>query len=185
MISVTRKSVGIKNSKLKEIIISDFSNLINHQNELLGDIYFCALGTTIKVAGNHENFRKIDYDAILNFGNIAKHHQAKSLTVISASMADKNSSVFYNRVKGETEQAILSINLNRLIILRPGLLIGERSTKRNGEEFAIKLVKLLSPIIPDKIEKMVATTIEELTNCMINEGMKVSPKVKIINAKDI
>lgn len=185
MISVTRKPLGFTHPKLKEILIPDFSTLLDHKKELRGDIYFCALGTTIKVAGSKENFKKVDYDAIVNFGKIAEFNQAKSLTVISANMADAHSSVFYNRVKGETEQALMAMNFNRLILLRPGLLIGERMEKRTGEEFAIKIMNVLETVLPAKIERRMATKIETLAARMLKEGQNLAPKIKIINAVDI
>ena len=185
MISVTRRPTGLDNPKLKEIIVPHFSNLLEYRDDLFGDIYFCALGTTIKVAGSKDNFKRIDYDAIVNFGKIAKSHMAKSLTVISASMADPNSKMFYNRIKGETEQALISMNLNRLTLFRPGLLIGERSKKRSGEEFAINMIKVLSPILSSKLKKAMATDIETLAMSMLEEGKKSIPELKIINAKDI
>ena len=183
--SVTRKSLGLNNPKLKEIILSDFSTLLDHKDELRGDIYFCTLGTTIKAAGSQENFKKVDYNAIVNFGKVAEYNQAKSLTVVSASMANAKSSIFYNKIKGETEQALMSMNLNRLILLRPGLLIGERSEKRTGEEFAIKIMNILSPILPVKIEKRMATKIEALAARMLKEGQNPASKIKIITAEDI
>jgi len=185
VISVTRKPLGLNHPKLKEIIIPDFSTLLDHKEELRGDIYFCALGTTIKMAGSKENFKKVDYDAVVNFGKIAELNQAQSFTVISANMADAHSSVFYNQVKGETEQALMAMKLNRLIILRPGLLIGERLEKRTGEEFAIKIMNVLSSILPAKIERRMATKIETLAARMLKEGQNPAPKIKIINAVDI
>lgn len=185
MISVTRKPLGLNNPKLKEIIIPDFSNLLDYKEELHGDIFFCALGTTIKVAGSKENFKRIDYDAIVNFGKIAEYHQAKSLTVISANMADAHSAVFYNRVKGETEQALMSMNFNRLILFRPGLLIGERSVKRLGEEMAMKVINILSPLLSSRFVKKMATNIDVLAIRMQEEGQNLTSKIKIINAEDI
>jgi uncharacterized protein YbjT (DUF2867 family) len=185
VISVTRKSLGLNNPKLKEVIVPDFANLMDHKDEMKGDIYFCALGTTIKTAGSKENFRKVDYDAVVNFGKVAEYNKAQSLTVISANMANAKSAVFYNQVKGETEHALMDMQLNRLILLRPGLLMGDRAEKRTSEKLAINLLNLLSPILPEKIEKNIATKIETLALRMLKEGQNPAPKIKIINAVDI
>lgn len=185
VISVTRKPLGLQNPKLKEVIVSNFDNLMDHKDEMKGDIYFCALGTTIKVAGSKEKFKKVDYDAVVNFGKVAEYNKAQSLTVVSANMADAKSSIFYNQVKGETEQALMNMQLNRLILLRPGLLMGDRTEKRTGEELAIKFMSILSPILPSKIEKNIATKVEVLAMRMLKEGQNPAPKIKIINAVDI
>lgn len=158
---------------------------MDHKDELRGDAYFCALGTTIKTAGSKENFKKVDYDAIVNFGKVAEYNQAQSLTVVSANMANAKSAVFYNQVKGETEEALKKLKVNRLVLLRPGLLMGERTEKRTGEKIAITLMNILSPLLPLKLEKNVATKIETLATRMIKEGQNPAPKIKIINAADI
>lgn len=185
VISVTRKSLNLKNPKLKEVIVPDFSNLMDHKDEMKGDVYFCALGTTIKTAGSKENFRKVDFDAVVNFGKVAEYNKAQSLTVVSANMANPKSSIFYNKVKGEAEQTLMNMQFNRLVLLRPGLLIGERKEKRTGEEFAIRLMDLISPILPSKIKKSASTDVEVLATRMLKEGQSPAPKIKIINAVDI
>lgn len=185
VIAVSRRPLSINNPKIKEVLISNFESLLSHQDELRGDIYFCALGTTIKTAGSQENFRKVDYDAVVNFGKVAEANSAQSFTVVSANMASPDSKIFYNKTKGEAEVALMAMKFNRLIILRPGLLIGERTENRTGEKLAIKVFNLLSPVLPSKIEKSMGTKIDDLTKRMIKEGQNPAPKIKIINAVDI
>src|ERR1700677_2363715 len=85
VISIGRRPSGQQNAKLKEVIIGDLSKFNQHAKDIAGDIYFCCLGTTIKDAGSKENFAKIDYTAVIDFGRIAKQNHAKVLTVVSAS----------------------------------------------------------------------------------------------------
>ena len=87
----------------------------------------CCLGTTIKVAGSQAAFRAVDFDAVLAFARAAKVAGASRLAVISALGADARSAVFYNRVKGEMEQAVRALDLPHLVIARPSLLLGERT----------------------------------------------------------
>lgn len=74
------------------------------------DIAYCCLGTTIKQAGSEEAFRAVDLDMVVAFAKRAREMGARHLIVISAIGADPNSSVFYNRVKGEMEQALRAQN---------------------------------------------------------------------------
>lgn len=185
MIAPTRRPLDLLHPKLKNVIISDFADLMNHAGELKGELYFCCLGTTIKIAGTQENFRKVDFDAVVNFGKIAEHHKSQSLVVISAAGANPHSSIFYNKVKGEAEEALLKLSLNRLILMRPGLLMGERKASRPLEKATIKITQVLSSILPERIKKSFATPIEALTERMLKEGKNTANKVKIINAVDI
>ena len=84
VISISRKSLEISNPKLAEVLISDLAELSSIESKIRGDLYFCCLGTTIKAAGSKENFEKVDHAAIVAFAKIARAHDAKSVTLVSA-----------------------------------------------------------------------------------------------------
>lgn len=185
VISVSRRPLGIQNAKLKEILISDFAEIASHHTKLKGDIYFCCLGTTIKDAGSQENFRKIDFDAIVAFGKLAKAHEPQSFVLISSAGANSKSSIFYSRVKGETEDLLRALQFKSLVIFRPGLLLGKRIKGRPGEGFAISVFRSLSSVIPSRIGKKLATDTNQLASRMIETGLAATPGVQIVVAADI
>ena len=74
------------------------------------DWAFCALGTTIKVAGSQAAFRAVDVDAVLAFAQAARAAGATRFGLVSAMGADARSGVFYNRCKGEVEQALVRLD---------------------------------------------------------------------------
>ncbi len=116
------------------------------------DEAFIALGTTIKVAGSQEAFRAIDFDAVLTVAQAAKAAGATRLGVVSAMGANARSSVFYNRVKGEVEEALSALGFDTLVFARPSLLVGDRAALgqpvRSGEEMGEKVAHWLGPLIP-------------------------------------
>ena len=107
------------------------------------DIAYCCLGTTLKQAGSEAAFRAVDFDMVVAFAQRARDMGARHLIVISAIGADPTSSVFYNRVKGEMEQALKAQGWPQLTICRPSLLLGERLEPRLGEQLAAPLAKLI------------------------------------------
>ena len=115
------------------------------------DWAFCCLGTTLKVAGSQAAFRAVDFDAVLAFARAAKVAGASRLAVVSALGADARSSVFYNQVKGEMEQALRALDLPYLVIARPSLLLGQRSSLgqpgRPGESIAQSVAQLMMPAL--------------------------------------
>ena len=127
------------------------------------DWAFCCLGTTIKVAGSQAAFRAVDFDAVLAFARAAQAAGASRLGVVSALGADVKSSVFYNRVKGEMEQALAGLGLPHLVIARPSLLLGERSALgqpgRPGERLAQALMPAVGWLIPRKLRPISADTV--------------------------
>ncbi|AYN95880.1 oxidoreductase [Pseudomonas sp. LTJR-52] len=107
------------------------------------DTAFCCLGTTIKKAGSQEAFRAIDYDLPIAVGRRARELGARHFVVISAIGADASSSIFYNRVKGELEEALQDQGWPQITFARPSLLLGPRNEQRLGEQIAAPLSQLL------------------------------------------
>lgn len=107
------------------------------------DTAFCCLGTTIRKAGSRSAFRAVDFDLAVAFAQRARELGARHLLVISALGADPHSAVFYNRVKGEMEEALKAQAWPQLTLARPSLLLGERNEFRLGERLAAPLAQLL------------------------------------------
>lgn len=108
---------------------------------------FCCLGTTIRKAGSQEAFRRVDHDYPLALAQRAGTGGARQFLMVSALDANAGSSIFYSRVKGETERDIAAIGLPRHLFLQPSLLLGDRHEKRAGESVAIVASRLLLPLM--------------------------------------
>lgn len=119
------------------------------------DTAFCCLGSTIRQAGSQEAFRAIDLDLVVAVGRRARELGARHYLVISALGADRSSSVFYNRVKGEMEDALRDQGWPQLTLARPSLLLGPRQEFRLGERLAAPLMRL----IPGKYRGIEACTL--------------------------
>ncbi len=111
------------------------------------DVY-CCLGTTLRAAGSRAAFRRVDHDFVLALARWAGAIRARRLLFISAIGADAQSRVFYNRVKGETEDALRALPLNSLVIARPSLLDGDRPQIRLGERLALLAARPLHALLP-------------------------------------
>ena len=116
------------------------------------DDVFIALGTTIRVAGSQDAFRRVDLDLVVHLARLARAAGATRLAVVSALGADAESRVFYNRVKGEMEAAVGALGFERLVVARPSLLSGDRASlaqqARPGERAALVLLAPLGRWLP-------------------------------------
>ena len=121
----------------------DYERLDPQSDFFRVDLVFCALGTTLRDAGSREAFRKVDFDYTLGVAEAARAAGARHLLLVSAAGADSGSRFFYNRVKGELEEAVVRLGYPSVTIARPSLLIGERSSMRFGEELGKRLAWLL------------------------------------------
>jgi uncharacterized protein YbjT (DUF2867 family) len=147
--ALTRSELNISHPKLIQIK-TDYKNLSDFNSELNADDVFCCLGTTMAKAKSKEKFREVDYEFPLKLAKEAFERGAKQFLVISALGADKNSSIYYNRVKGELEDVISKLNFHSIHIFRPSLLLGPRTESRPGEEAAKLFYKIFWFLLPDK-----------------------------------
>lgn len=113
---------------------------------------FCALGTTLAVAGSQAAFRAVDFDAVLAFARAARDAGCTRLGVVSALGASERSSNFYSRTKGEAESALAALGFEHLVVARPSLLAGDRGSlgqpQRLGERVALAITSPLGGLIP-------------------------------------
>lgn len=107
------------------------------------DIAICCLGTTIRQAGSQAAFRRVDFDYVLAFARAAKAAGVRHFLVVTALGASPTSLGFYNRVKGEVEEALANVGFDALTIVRPSLLLGERTEMRIAERLAAPLSRFL------------------------------------------
>lgn len=142
-------------------------HVVDYAKPLVGlppaDDAFCCLGTTIKVAGSQAAFRAVDFDAALAFARAARACGATRLGVVSALGADASSGVFYNRVKGELEQAVRTLGFECVLLARPSLLLGDRTAlgqpTRIGERVGAALNVPLGWLLPDSVRPIAARTV--------------------------
>lgn len=166
VIVLTRKTLGKNHPKLKEVSVN-FDQLQNNTNDIKADAVFCCLGTTIKTAGSQEAFKKVDYTYPLRVAEIAKQNGTPKYLLITALGASKTSMIFYNRVKGEVEEAIGKLNFDAFHILQPSLIIGERKETRTGEGIAQKLAPVYDTLMFGPLSKYKSIKAEQIAKAMI------------------
>jgi uncharacterized protein YbjT (DUF2867 family) len=135
VLTIGRRLVAHEHQKLEQHVV-DFEKLQDYASVIRAVDVFCCLGTTIKKAGSKENFRRVDFTYQLDTARLAAQNGAEQLLLVSALGADARSSIFYNRVKGELEEAVSKLAFNGVNIFRPSLLLGERAEFRLGERVA-------------------------------------------------
>ncbi|AJI94692.1 semialdehyde dehydrogenase, NAD binding domain protein [Yersinia ruckeri] len=139
IIAPTRQPLPLMN-KLINPQSEDISALLKTFNEPV-DLVFCCLGTTRKQAGSQAAFRKVDYRLVVEAGETGRRLGARHMLVVSAMGAKANSWLFYNRTKGEMEQALSQQGWPQLTIFRPSMLTGIRATPRLMEGLSAPLFK--------------------------------------------
>lgn len=176
---LVRKTLNLNHPKLKEVI-TDFKNLADIEAIVNGDTIICCLGTTRKKTPNLAEYKMIDFDLTVNLARIAKQQNVKQLHVISAIGADPKSKIFYNRLKGETEQALIDLQFPQTIIYRPSLLIGRREEFRFGEFIAQKLAPLFDFLLIGSLKKYHSITANKVAIAVLKRVLSNGTKIEIL-----
>lgn len=149
------------------------------------DVYI-ALGTTIKVAGSEAAFRRVDFDAVVNTAQAARAAGATRLAVVSALGADANSRIFYNRVKGEMQQALQAMGYPSLVFAQPSLLIGDRRAlgqpERPLERWAGRLFSPVMRLVPRGIRPIAA---DRVARALLQATLEARPGVRFLGSAEM
>lgn len=132
---------------------------------------FCALGTTIRnVGGSQAEFRRVDHELVIAYAKACRQAGVPVFVAVSAAGADPKSRIFYNRVKGETEQALIALGFPSLALVRPGLLLGRRAERRRLEKALVGFTRAVRPVLPGVLK---GADVHDLARAMVaiaNEG---------------
>ena len=161
-----RSSPDISDRKI-EIINTDFKDLEIIKNLITGDDCFFCIGTTKKNSPDKSEYRRVELDLPKKIAQISKSNNVKSFIFVSSGFADPKNSGDYLKFKGLVEEQIKSLNFEKIGILRPSFLLGNRKENRVGEKIGIFIFKLLSPIFVGPIKKMKPIHSEKVAKAMI------------------
>ena len=164
----------INNPKV-EIIKTDFNNLENHKEDIIGDDCFFCIGTTKQNSPDKDEYRRVELDIPKEIAKIAKSNLVNSFIFVSTLYANSKSSGDYVRFKGLVEEELKRLNFPKLGIMRPSFLMGNRKEKRVGERIGIFVFKILSPLLLGPFKKMRPIHSESVAKVMIraaNENLE-------------
>lgn len=184
VITFVKRDSGIQHSKLKQHII-DFDKPETYKELVVGDDFFCTIGTTIKNAGSQEAFKKVDFEYPKQFANLALKSNIKQFLIISSLGADANSSNFYLKTKGEIQDFLKNCTFENVSVLQPSLLLGDRKEFRLGEKIGAFFMKLFSFLLIGNLKKYKPIQSEVVAKAMFSIAQKNYKGYHIIESNGI
>lgn len=184
VLSISRKPLSFKHSKLKELILKDFSAVNEHEADLrdYSGCFFCAGASS--VGETEASFTQKTYDFVVPFAqSLSRINPSLTFIYVSGNRTDSSEQgkVMWARVKGRTENAILKLPFKAVYCFRPGFMRPLKS--QQNVRFIYKVFDVLSPLwylfFPNWICKM-----QEVGDAMINCVSKGYEK-NILEVQDI
>lgn len=185
VILIVRRRLALEHPKCEQVVIADFDQLKDLAPYFQVTNVFCCLGTTIKLAKSKDAFRKVDYEYPIVAAQLAAQYDVHRFLIISAMGANPKSSIFYNRVKGEVEEALQKLNMKAVHIFRPSLLLGEREEFRLGEKIAAVLSPVWNILCRGPLRQYRAIRARNVAKAMVRIGDSPSSGVHTYLSHDI
>ena len=170
--------------KVKQFI-GDILDLAQFKANFTADEVYCCIGTTAKKTPDKTLYKKIDYGIPFAAAKLSKENNIATFLVVSAMGANAQSTVFYNKTKGEMEHDVLKQNIINTFILRPSLIGGERKESRILEKIGLVVIKLIQPLFIGKLKEYKIIDAENIAQAMINLANTKNNAGVIITSNDI
>jgi uncharacterized protein YbjT (DUF2867 family) len=180
VIAPVRRAIPVEHQKLQAVAV-DFAHLEEHADLFRVDVIVCCLGTTIKQAGSKKRFREVDCGYALKAAELGRQQGARGFILMSAIGASATSPVFYNRVKGELEEALKGLGYPYLSIYQPGLLLGERAEHRTAEALGMKAMPAINSLLLGPLKRYRGIEAATIARAMVNEIARLAASTESMN----
>ncbi|KAL2839610.1 hypothetical protein BJY01DRAFT_27609 [Aspergillus pseudoustus] len=190
----TPKAAAAAQAKLTTLVSDDTSKWASQLSSLTPtpSIFISSFATTRAAAGGFENQYKIEHDLNVELAKAARDAGTKVYVLISSSGASTTSNFAYTKMKGEIEEDIKALGFERTVILRPGLISGQREESRPLEAAARFLAGAFGKL-HSSLKDGWAQEADVIGRAAVNAGLKAlngdvpagSEKVWILHGSDI
>lgn len=166
-----------------EVRIVDLRDVASFAGDLAGDVLYSALGTTRKAAGSKDAQYEVDHTFQYAVAKAAKAAGVRTYGLVSSLGANAGSLFFYNRIKGELERDVAALGFARTRIVRPSLLVGDRTEERAGEKIALGAYKVLGKL--PGIAKSRPIPVRTVARALVALCRTEDPGVRIVESSDL
>jgi len=184
VITMSRRETGVRHGKLENRVV-DFENLAAAFRDLKVDDCYCTFGTTIKIAGSEVAMTRIDHEWVLAFAKAGLTAGATRFAYLSAANANARSSVFYARLKGQTEDTLKTLGYADLSIFRPSMIIAERTQRRWLESLLFSVLPLIDTLMVGAFAKYRSIPVATLAKAIAILGCQPGTGTKTYLRQDM
>ena len=158
--TISRRLPKLQSAKLEAVVEADTSKWRGTMARLdpKPTAVFNAVGTTRAVAGGLQEQWKIDHDLCIENAQAAKAAGAATYVFVSSAGTRGLLSIHvpYSKMKVGVEEAVKALDFDHAIVLRPGMIIGDRETPKSPFlETLIGNLHRISPSFQDMIGTLV------------------------------
>jgi uncharacterized protein YbjT (DUF2867 family) len=184
VVVLARRRIGLTHPKLVARLV-DFDRLGQLSGFPRATDVFCALGTTIAKAGSRPEFHKVDFEYVVETARLSSVSGARQFLLVSALGANRASSIFYSRVKGEAEEAVKKLPFSAVHIFRPSFLATGRGESRPLERLGIAAVSSFSFALVGPLRRYRPVEAADVAGAMLEVARRSEAGVHVYESERI
>lgn len=178
---IGRKHYDLQHSKLKELLVPDFTKLNDFSDQLkdYDACFYCAGVSSVGIS--EEQYTKITYDTTLSFAKVlAEINPNMVFTFVTGRSTDstEQGKVMWARVKGKTENDLMKLGFRGEYNFRPALMLPTKGQKSLKTSYKI-MTAVLKYVMPKA-----TLTLKQVGEAMIKSVQKGYPK-SVLEVDDI
>ena len=191
-IQLNRKSLEVMSEAVEEVIV-DLKDENSFRGFLNADCIYITTGTRLTLMQllhiknkDRLSFLEVDFEMPLRIARAAYEKGVKKIALVSAIGANKKSNNFYLKTKGMLEEEILNMGFDKVVIARPGNLLGKRDLPTPKEVKIYELIfKIASPLMVSVLRKYRNIKAESVANSLISSVNEMRNGCVILEYEDM
>jgi len=191
-IQLNRKSLEVVSEAVEEVIV-DLKDENSFKGFLNADCIYITTGTRLTLMQllhiknkDRLSFLEVDFEMPLRIARAAYEKGVKKIALVSAIGANKKSNNFYLKTKGMLEEEILNMGFDKVVIARPGHLLGKRDLPTPKEVKIYELIfKIASPLMVSVLRKYRNIKAESVANSLISSVNEMRNGCVILEYEDM
>lgn len=186
ILSISRKEITVNHSKLKQLIVQDFTKLDDYKTEISGydACFFCAGISSVGM--KEDQFTQITYDTTITFAKtVLANNPNLTFCYVSGRGTDstEQGKTMWARVKGKTENELMKMPFKNEFNFRPAAML-PFPNQQYVNKFYTFIANVFKIFTPSSV-----LTLSEVGKAMINavdkNGVKENLEIKDIKALSV
>lgn len=179
----TRRDLGVSHKKL---VSHPFDSLYKpwQLDVQVSDFFYC-FGSTLKKAGDKQQFRELELSVAHEALVVAKQTGAQRFYLVSAQGVAPNSAIHYLKVKAEVEKILKNHSFRAFFLYRPALLIAPRPEVRLGELVAQRTLRPVMPLLQRYWPTRAPVEANQVAKAMLVDALKGDEGLYVRENKNI
>jgi uncharacterized protein YbjT (DUF2867 family) len=170
--------------KLNEWIINVLSPASYAQHLKNHDAAVCTLGVGQPTKAPRDEFKKVDFDAVLAFATACKKADVQHFELLDSVAANPKSSNFYLKSKGELREAITALNFPRFSIFQPSMLLTKTNRYDAMQGLMLATWPTISHLLIGGLNKYRGIPVENLGRAMAQNLVRPGQGAEILHWRD-